>query len=508
MAIDKSKLARDILESLGGRENIASVVHCATRLRFTLKDPKHADVAKCRGVYGVIAVVEKGGQHQVIIGNTVPEVYKEVVRIGALDTASGSGKQVKTGNIFSRGVNGLISTIAGIFPPILYPLIGCGLLMGILVVIKSIVGFKLGVDGNPILDADGKPIFILDESDTFKILHAISTTVFFFLPVLIGFSAGKRFGANPYITATIALALVHPDINSLAGGEINFFGIPNFGVLNFGSSVLPILFSSYLAAKIEIYLTAKLPSSIKNFIIPLTCFVIVVPLTIGIIGPITIWFANTLADGYKALPDWLPGILVGTFWQVLVVFGIHWAIVPMGWNNIATNGFDTLDPLTHVAALSQTGACFGIWLKMKNKEDRNLARQGWITGLFGITEPIIYGVTLKRKKQFLMGMIGGFCGGLIAGLIGAKSYRQGAYGFGALLSTLSNDGFEAQAFFGLLVGLLTSFSVAAVLSFITYKDDTMQNSTLGNMVESVSQSISNTASKIVTFLSPLKGVVK
>ncbi|MDR1138608.1 MAG: glucose PTS transporter subunit IIA [Clostridiales bacterium] len=458
MAIDRTKLAREILETVGGADNVASVAHCATRLRFVLKDESKANIDSTKKVYGVITAISKGGQYQVVIGNTVNEVYKEVVKVGNITDTNNSGgvtKAVPQGNIFARLGNSLISTIAGVFPPILSPLIACGLILGIVAILNAANVIEEG-------------------SHLATILGAISGSIFFGFPVLLGFSAGRRFGGNPYLCATIGLALIHPDLAAIAGEKISI-GSLDIEILSFASTVLPIILAAYLSSKLEIFLMAHVHQAVKNFVVPAICLALIVPFSIFVLGPINVFVADLLAKGFELTPDWLLGFLVGGFWQVLVIFGVHWGIVPLGWNNITVEGKDPLNPLTHVAALSQTGVAFGIFLKIKNnKKEKAVVGSMIATGLLGITEPIIYGCTLRRKKQFLMGMIGGAVGGVVAGMMGAVSYSQGAYGFAALPNSVPTGEFKSWLpFFGLLVGLCVSFGVAAILTFITYKDDTM-----------------------------------
>lgn len=486
MAIDNTKLATELLGSVGGKGNITNVVHCATRLRFKLKDESKANVKAAEKIAGVVAVVEKGGQFQVVIGNTVPEVYQEVVKVGGLQNLTEkeeSGNAAPKGNILNR----FIDTIAGIFPPILGGMCGAGLIKGLLAILTSA---KLL---NP-------------EMGTYIVLNAVGDAVFYFLPILLGFSAGRKFGGNEYITALIGAALVYPSLVSLAGQQITFLKIPMV-LMNYTSSVIPILVSSYVSCRLEKFFRKKLPAAIKNFVTPMLCLIIVVPLTLFIIGPIFLTLSEWLAKGYMALPTVLGGIIVGALWQVLVIFGVHWSFIPVMMNNITTMGYDPLSSAAQAAAMSQTGAAFGMFLKMKNKDQKGMTFSTIISGIFGITEPIVYGVTLPRKKPFIMGVIGGACGGAVGGIIGGVHYAMGAFGVLCLPSTIHpQDGF-GKAFWGTLAGLVVSFVVAAVLTFITYKDDTVvaegpQNSELPAELDPVS---SGTTSEIKMVYSPMNG---
>lgn len=456
MAKDYSKLAADLLQEIGGASNVSSVTHCATRLRFNLKDHSQVNAGNVKKIQGVITVVEKGGQFQVVIGNTVPEVYRAIVQAGNLDSKQPVQEEAAPqGNLAAR----FIDMIAGIFPPILGTMCGAGLIKGILA----------------ILSAAG---LLTPEMGTYIVLNAIGDSVFYFLPVLLGFSAGRKFGGTPYVTALVGAVLIYPSIIEAAssGAAFSFIGIPMV-VLNYSSTVIPILFAAWLCCKLEKLFNNIIPAAIKNFITPVLCLLVTVPLTLWIIGPITTWLANGLAGGYQwifNLSPMIAGAFVGAMWQVLVIFGVHWTFVPIMINNVATLGIDTLGPVAQIAAMSQTGAAFGVMLKMKNKAVKSTTLSTVISGIFGITEPIVYGVTLPRKKTFAMGMIGGAIGGAVGAMIGAAGYSVGAFGIMFLPSTVGPEG-VGPALWGTIAGYIISFAVAAVLAFITYKDDTQES---------------------------------
>lgn len=456
MAKDYSKMAADLLQEIGGASNVSSVTHCATRLRFNLKDHSQVNVDNVKKIAGVITVVEKGGQFQVVIGNTVPEVYRAVVQAGNLD----SKQPVQEENAPKGGlVSRFVDMIAGIFPPVLGVMCGSGLIKGILAIL---VAAKL----------------LTPEMGTYVVINAIGDSVFYFLPVLLGFTAGRKFGGTPYLTALLGAVLIHPTLVGAAasGGSFSFIGIPMV-VLNYSSTVIPILFASWVCCKLEKFFNNVIPAAVKNFVTPTLCLLITVPLTLWIIGPITTALANGLADGYQwifSLSPLIAGAFVGAMWQVLVIFGVHWTFVPLMINNVATYQFDTLGPAAQIAAMSQTGAAFGVMLKMKNQAVKGTTLSTIISGVFGITEPIVYGVTLPRKKVFIAGMIGGCIGGAVGAVIGAAGYSVGAFGLMFLPSTIGPDGLGAP-FWGTLVGYVVAFVISAVLAFIIYKDDTQES---------------------------------
>lgn len=484
MARDYNKMAADILAAVGGRDNISSVVHCATRLRFVLKNESKASTDQLNRIEGVITVVKKGGQHQVVIGNTVPEVYKAVLAAGNLDNLSAEDDAPK-GNILNR----LIDTISGIFPPLLGAMCAAGLIKGIVA----------------ILEATG---VLKPEMGTYTVLSTIGDALFYFLPVLLGFSAGRKFGGNPYVTAVLGAVLIHPNIMAMVndGASLTFLKIPVV-LMNYSSSVIPILFAAYISCWMEKKLNKILPSAIKNFIAPLICLLVTAPLTLIIIGPACTYLSQWLADGYQFLFDLSPvigGAIIGAFWQVLVIFGLHWGFIPVMMNNIKALGKDTLGPAAQVAAMSQTGAALGIALRTKDKAKRSMTISSVIAGVFGITEPIIYGITLPRKKPFVMASIAGAIGGGLGGLIGAEAYGVGALGVFAIPMSVSSK--NSMALIGLLVGMVTSFVLAAVLVFLTCKEEPAEGTKEPLSDNTPAQNRNTPAVK--TVLSPAKGEVK
>lgn len=468
---DYSVFASDLLSAIGGSKNVDSLTHCATRLRFRLKDNKKADIEKVKKINGVITVVEKAGQFQVVIGNTVPEVYEAVVSKGNISHASdsdgdGSGER-KGGNIFT----GLIDIIAGIFPPLLGAMCGAGLIKGLLSILAA---FNI----------------LTPDMGTYVVLNAIGDSIFYFMPVILGFAAGRKFGGTPYLTALIGAALIHPTLIDMANVSSSFMKIPMV-VLNYSSTVIPILFASWLCCKMERWLNRNLTASIKNFITPMICLLVTIPVTLLIIGPATIWVSDALTNGYSWLFDLSPviaGALIGAIWQVLVIFGVHWGFIPVMINNIAVAKYDTLGPMAQIGAMSQTGAAFGAMFKMRNKQVRSTTLSTVITGVFGITEPIVYGITLPRKKIFAMGMIGGAVGGAVAGILGAGAFSMGGLGIFSLPAAISPQGITT-AFWGAALGMIVSFAVSAVLSYIVYRDDTQTSENDEDVLTSTSGAV-------------------
>jgi len=460
MAKNYTKLAEDLLAALGGRNNVLSITHCVTRLRFVLKDKSKANSDTIKGIEGIITVMEKAGQYQVVIGNAVADVFEEVVRVGKLNI---DNTGIPEGTKKSKNpLTMLVDTISGIFPPVLNALCGAGIIKGLLF---ALLAFEL----------------INPESGTFIVLNAIGDSSFYFIPILLGFAAGKKFGGSPYITAIVGATLIHPSIITMAeqGTALDFLHIPMV-LLNYSSTVIPVILASYLCCKLEKQLKKVIPTSLASIFVPMLCLLITIPATLLAIGPVASFIANGMANGYSwlyALNRIVAGVLIGAFWQVLVIFGLHWGFIPLYFNNLATLGYDTFDSFAQVAAVAQAGAAFGMWFKMKDKNVRSVTFAGVVTGgIFGITEPLIYGVNLPRKKPFIMGCIGGAVGAGVAAAIGAVCYGVAGLGLFALPGNISPEGF-GRGFWGALVGQLVGFAVACILSFITYKDDTVKTNT-------------------------------
>ena len=304
-------LAKDILGHVGGKENIVSLVHCATRLRFKLKDNQRADAEGLKKNPGVIMVVESGGQFQVVIGNHVHDVWQAVRNeAGLTDDAPVVEEKGEKGNLLGR----LIDIVSGIFTPFIGILAASGILKGLLA-LAVVCGW------------------LTTESGTYKIWFAASDALFFFFPLVLGYTAGKKFGGNPFITMVIGGALTHPVMiaafnASQQPGAVSeaFLGIP-VTWFNYSSSVIPIILAAWVSCWLEKQSTRLLPSSMKNFFAPLICLGVTVPLTFLVIGPLATWLSQMLANGYQTiyvLAPWLAGAAMGTLWQVCVIFGLHW----------------------------------------------------------------------------------------------------------------------------------------------------------------------------------------
>ncbi|HXF02669.1 MAG TPA: beta-glucoside-specific PTS transporter subunit IIABC [Arthrobacter sp.] len=440
-SVNYRTLAQDILEGVGGEGNVATATHCATRLRLKLRDDAKADAAAIEKLPGVITVMKAGGQFQVVIGNDVPTVFAElgkISRFGGEDVAEEGGAE--KGNIF----NGFIQMISAIFSPILWPLAAAGL-------------FKA------FLALAGNFGWLAPEDSTTVILTAASDALFYFLPLFLAVTAAKRFKANQFTAMAIAGALVYPSIVALNGTQADFAGIP-FSVMNYTSSVIPIIIAVWLQGYLERFLMKVLPSAIRNFTTPLLAMAVMVPLTLLTVGPATIFLANGLSSGITALfnfAPWLAGALLGGFWQVFVVFGLHWGLIPVMLNDIATVGFSVMMAPLLPAVLSQSAAMLAVALRSRSAKRREVAAPAAFSGfLAGVTEPGIYGVNLPLKKPFYFGIAGGAIGGAIVAMGGSAA---SAFVFPSLIGLPAFT--TVGSFPTLLVGTGIAIAVAFLLTF-------------------------------------------
>ncbi|MGM9665093.1 MAG: beta-glucoside-specific PTS transporter subunit IIABC [Eubacteriales bacterium] len=444
MAIDYHKTAEMLVYELGGDENISNVSHCATRLRFILKDESRVNKDKVAKIPGVITTVSAGGQFQVVIGNHVKDAYNFVTQMITADGKNGGTSNKKTG-VFGK----IIDIISSIFAPFLYTLAACGILQGIL-------GIFVALNA---VDVNG---------GTYRILNFISWTAFTFLPVLIAITASKKFGVNTFVAVVIACALVCPDYIAMvnAGESITFLGIP-VQLLSYTSTVIPIIISIWIASYVERFFNKILPIVIRSLFSAMFTISIMVPLTLLVFGPIGNLIGGAIGGAYNFLYNLSPviaGIIVGAVWEILVIFGVHWGITPVTVGNYATLGYDTFTALQASAVFSLVGATFGVFFKTKSKEMKRVAASAGVTGLFGITEPAIYGVNLRLKKPMICGCIAGAVGGAIAGAFNSVSWAYNMPGI-ATLPAYFRAGHVTQ-FIGLLISIVVSFVLGGVLTYI------------------------------------------
>lgn len=463
------QLAKEIIESVGGEQNVSSLVHCATRLRFVLKDKAKADKLKLEKLEGVIAVKESGGQFQVVVGNTVPEVYQAIGKQTKLmEESTETSKTNEKGNIFGRAID----IISSIFTPLLGVMAGAGILKGLLAIATN-AGW------------------LIPTETTYIILNATADSLFYFLPILLAVTSARKFGANQFVAMTVAGALIYPTIIQLKTEAVatTFFGIP-VTMMSYTSTVIPIILAVWVMSYVEKFFNRHVHESVKNFVTPLIALITIVPLTLIVFGPIGVTSGDLIAAFILKVLAFNP-ILAGAFiagvWQVLVIFGIHWGVVPIFINNIATKGYDYIKPATAPAIFAQAGASFGVMLRSKNKKLKTLAGSTGITALFGITEPAVYGVTLRLKRPFIAAVISAAVGGGIVGHFGSVAVASGPPG---LLTLPVFIGDSMTAFYGLLIGVGVSFFLSMVLTYILgFEDDPIEKEAEKNVRASTDMTI-------------------
>lgn len=457
--MNTEKTAHEILTSIGGQDNINSLVHCATRLRFKLKDTSLADKNVTKQIDGVISAVESGGQYQVIIGNRVSEVFKAINKITGSDTNNSGDKN--SGSTVSESNEGLfarvIDIISGIFTPFLGALAASGILKGLLLMFSA-------------MDILSK------SSGVYTIWWATADSVFYFLPMLIAVTSARKFDANIFVALAIAGALIYPSLLTMVDKNIplDFFGIPVI-LMRYTSTVIPIICAVWLLSVFELKLNKIIHDSVRNFLTPLLCLMIIVPITLIVLGPLGTYISLGLAKGYEFIYNLSPvtaGIITGMGWQYLIIFGLHWAFVPIMYNNFAVHGYDTLKPLFAPSNFAQTGAALGVFLKTKNPKVKQIAGPAVVTGLFGIVEPIIYGISIRYRKPFIWATIGGGIGGAISGYVGARALAPGVPGLATLPS------FFGPGFAGFIISLLVAFVFTAISTYLFGFNDDMEKELL------------------------------
>lgn len=450
---DYNKLAHDIIREVGGAQNIVNATRCATRFRLVLKETPAGAKEKIAEMPGVITVVENNGQFQVVIGTHVGDVYAAAAEILHLDENAEEVEQPK-----QSVVNRIIATMSAVFAPFVYILAAAGLLQGALILITM-----------------AAPNFA--NTGTYEVLSFMSWTPFTFLPIFIAVTASKHFKCNTFIAVLCCCALVNPSWAEMAarisdGETIRFLGI-KLSETTYTSTVLPPLLLVWLLSYLERFIEKKLPDTFKALLTPMICFIIMVPATILVLGPVSAVTANGIAKGYNFLAATAPalaGAIIGGFWQVVVIFGVHWGITPVNLANFAMNGHDTFQAFQTIAVVAQVAAAFGVFIKSRNKEFKNVALSAGLTGLFGITEPTIYGVTLRLKKPFICGCVGGAIGAVVMSFFHSAYYAYaGLPGPLTIVNAISKD--APLSFPGEVIGCAVAAVIAIVLIQIIGFDD-------------------------------------
>lgn len=490
-------LAKEIIKNVGGKENINGLTHCITRLRFKLKDESKANDDILKNMDGVVTVMHSAGQYQVVIGNHVPYVYEDVCQLANI--SSDKEEEGSTSGVFNK----VIDIISGCFQPFLGALCAAGMIKG-LNALLVFLGLYTQADGGYIL------------------LNAIGDAIFYFMPMIIGYTASKKFKLNPFVGMVIGAALCYPAIqkSALAVGEpimtlfkgtfaespvyTTFFGIPLLAQ-DYTSSVVPVIVIVWFASKLQKLGKKFIPEVIQNFFVPVFVLIIALPIGFLAIGPVVSIATNLVGVGFSTLYNFSPivcGILVGFFWQLLVIFGLHWGLIPLAMVNLGTLGYDTILTGMFGASFAQTAVVFAMFFKLKNKKEKELCMPAVISGICGVTEPAIYGITLPKKAPFIYSMIGGAAGGAVMGAMQAKGYTMGGLGIFGVVNYINPTNNDASGMFASFICIAVSAVVGFVLTYFFWKDKSVL------VEENISNSKKNIKVGKETVKSPITGTVK
>ncbi|MCX8588908.1 MULTISPECIES: beta-glucoside-specific PTS transporter subunit IIABC [unclassified Gilliamella] len=444
------QLAESIIEYVGGQDNIISLVHCATRLRFALKDDNKANADILKKQKGVITVVQSGGQFQVVIGNNVADVYNNIMQLTNINEKSNAEAQP---NKKSGFLSKLIDLVSGIFIPVLVVIVAGGILKGLISLLQ-------------ILD------IVRAQTPTYEFLYAIADAPLYYLPIILGFSAVKKFGGNPYVGMAIGGALVHPSIaNMIPSGqfslETEMFSIP-IQLIPYASSVFPIILAAWFYSLLERTFNRIMHDSFKKFIAPLLGILITVPLTFAVIGPAVTYVSNAIASCIIFMYELSPVIasmVLAALWQVMVIFGIHWGLVPFALNNLSVYQNDFMLPILFPAVFAQVGAVLAVRFRAKDPEFKALASSSVLSGIFGVTEPAIYGVNLPLKRPFVIGCLAATVGGGIVGYYHSVIYSFSFINIFSFLQLIPPTGID-EKFYAVVVGCILSFTLALIATYL------------------------------------------
>ncbi|MGX9755340.1 beta-glucoside-specific PTS transporter subunit IIABC [Clostridioides difficile] len=502
------QLAQDIVKNIGGKENISGLVHCITRLRFNLKDESIANDDVLKNMEGIVTVMKSGGQYQVVIGNHVEAVYKDIIEIIDLDDSSTNSETKKSGSMLDKGID----IISGIFQPVLGIMAACGMLKGF----------------NALFVAMG---LYSDVSGGYMVINAAGDALFTFLPLFLGYTSAKKFGLKPMLGLALGAAMCYPAIqgSSISAGAdvmytlfkgtmfaspvyIDFFGLPMISI-DYTGTVVPIIFIVYFASKCERLFNKIVPDLVKFFFVPMLTLLVTLPVALIVIGPIATFGSTLISQIVISIRDFSPllaGVIVGFTWQILVIFGMHWGFIPVYINNVMTLGYDNVMMPFFACTFASSAVVLAIFFKTKDKKLKEMAIPNFISGIFGVTEPAIYGILLPLKKPFIISCIASGIGGGFYGFFNLRKFITGGMGIFELPAMIEPNGGMSNLIVA-LSGIAISMVVAFVLTMVLYKDEKeeikeVKNKGREEIKEKVKEVKSTKLEKeIVT--SPIKGEV-
>lgn len=465
-------LAKEILNSVGGRDNVNSLTHCITRLRFKLKDESKAQDEVLKSMEGVVTVMKSAGQYQVVIGNQVQDVYEQIVPLLHAETSQ-TVQSAEKEKLLDR----FVDIISGIFQPILGIMAACGMIKGV-----NMLFMTLGL--------------YAETSGGYRIINAIGDALFTFLPLFLGYTSAKKFGLKPMVGLVIGGIMCYPGIQSsaLSGSleplytmfegtmfaspvYIDFFGIPVIS-MDYTSTVIPVIFIVYFASKCEKLFSKIVPDLVKFFFVPMLTLLVALPIGFLLIGPVATFGSKIIAEtiiSIRNVSPMLAGGLVGLTWQILVIFGLHWGFIPVYINNIVTNGYDNVMMPFFACTFATSAVILVIMMKTKDRKMKELCLPNFISGIFGVTEPGIYGILLPLKKPFIISCIAGGIGGAFYGFCNFRKFSMGGMGIFEFPAMMEPDGSWGNLLVAGL-GVLLTMLVAVILMLLFYKEKDCEES--------------------------------
>ena len=443
--------AVDILAGVGGAENVNTLRHCQTRLRFVLKDQSKVDQKSLEALPAVLKIVPTEGMYQIVIGTDVADCYEEIVKLLPASAAGAFVDAPEADKPKVSPMTAVIDFVSGTFQPIIPALSGAGMLKALMALL---VVFKL----------------IDNQTQTYYIINFFADAVFYFLPVLLAFSQAQKLKCNPVLAAAVAGIMMHPSWSALvsAGEPVHFFGVIPFSLVNYTGTVIPIIFVIFVQAWVEKKLNKYIPKSVNLVFVPMLTFLIMGTLVLSILGPIGNIIGRYLAIFFTFLSEnaaWAPAFLIGAFLPPMVMFGLHNGVAPLGVMQMSQLGYDSIfGPGCVCSNIAQGTAGLVVALRTKNGQERQLATSSGVTALMGITEPILYGINLPKKYPLIAAMIGGGCGGLYAGLTHTHRFATGSSGLPAILLYIGGD--TMTYFINICIALVITIVVTAVVTYV------------------------------------------
>lgn len=495
------ELAKEVVKQVGGKENVISLTHCITRLRFKLKDESKANDEVLKNMSGVVTVMKSGGQYQVVIGNHVPEVYADVMPLLGLEEGSANREDdAPKGSLFNQAID----VISGIFQPILGIMAACGMVKGL----------------NALFVALG---LYTDAGGGYLILNAIGDGLFHFMPLFLGYTAAKKFNLKPMIGLVIGAIMCYPTVQNStlsAGTEAlytlfsgtmfesavytEFFGIPLIA-MDYTGTVIPVIFVVYFASKCEKFFSKFIPDLVKFFFVPMLTLFVAIPVGFLVIGPVATFGSAIIAEVVISVRNFSPmlaGAIVGLTWQILVIFGLHWGFIPVYINNIMTNGYDNVMMPFFACTFATSAVVLAIFFKTKNKQLKEMAFPNFISGIFGVTEPAIYGILLPLKKPFIISCIAGGIGGGFYGAFNFRKFMMGGMGIFEFPAMIEPDGSLGNLMVA-IAGVGITMVIAFAATMLLYREPEEQAEAETKTLEKTDNNIV----KKIKIASPLKGKV-